>query len=101
MRIEPGRARTEQEVQEIQRLWIESDGGRKSVEYRYHRVWFESAAKITVVVDGAYVVELSFTDKGPHPTINPPVNRASNDGCKGRCYIIISNLLLKDDGLTT
>jgi hypothetical protein len=50
MRIEPGRAWTEQEVQEIKRLWIESERGCKSVEYRYHRVWFESAPKITVVV---------------------------------------------------
>ena len=30
MRIEPGRAWTEQEVQEIKRLWIESERGQVS-----------------------------------------------------------------------
>jgi hypothetical protein len=71
MRIEPGRAWTEQEVQEINRLWIESEGGCKSVVYRYHRVWFESAPKITVVVQGAYMVDVSFVEKGAPPeTLN-------------------------------
>ena len=65
MRIEPGKAWTEQEVQEIKRLWIESERGGKSVEYRYHRVWFESAPTITVVVQGAYMVDVSFLEKGP------------------------------------
>ena len=65
MRIEPGRAWTEQEVQEIKRLWIESEIGCKSVIYRYHRVWFESAPKITVVIQGAYVVDVSFVEQGP------------------------------------
>ena len=65
MRIEPGRAWTEQEVQEIKRLWFESERGCKSVVYRYHRVWFESAPMITVVVQGAYVVDVSFVEKGP------------------------------------
>jgi len=65
MRIEPGRAWTEQEVQEITRLWIESERGCKSVVYRYHRVWFESAPKITAVVQGAYIVDVSFVGKCP------------------------------------
>jgi hypothetical protein len=65
MRIEPGRAWTEQEVQEIKRLWIESERGGKSVEYRYHGVWFESAPTITVVVQGAYMVDVSFLEKRP------------------------------------
>ena len=60
MRIEPGRAWTEQEVQEINRLWVESERGCKSVVYRYHRVWFESAPRITMVVQGAYMVDVSL-----------------------------------------
>ena len=67
MRIEPGRAWTEDEVQEITRLWIESESGSgsKSLIYRSHRVWFESAPKFTVILEGAYVVEVSFAEKGP------------------------------------
>ena len=65
MRIEPGRAWTEQEVQEIRRLWIESERGGKPVIYRYHRVWVESAPTITVVVQGAYVVDVSFVETCP------------------------------------
>ena len=65
MRIEPGRPWTEHEVQEITRLWIESERGGKSVVYRYHRVWFESAPRITAVVQGVYVVDVSFVEKAP------------------------------------
>ena len=65
MRIEPGRAWTEQEVQEIRCLLIESERGGKSVVYRYHRVWFESAPTITIVVQGAYLVDVSFVEKCP------------------------------------
>jgi hypothetical protein len=65
MRIEPGRAWTEDEVQEITRLWIESETGSRSVVYRSHRVWFESPPKFTVILEGAYVVDVSFAEKGP------------------------------------